>query len=222
LHFRRKSLSESKVQESVNRCVQAFHRQRGDHDLACQSFLAELPILSGPAGVHAYLACIGKALALGVIDLLDIGRYCHVAQLAMRAWKLSQDTPGLSHSQTREGCRTARPSPTKGNHSESEKRSDVPAPSRLGTREGCDGPENPHPLPTNSNHLEEESNQIATPPLPDFETQKAIYKSLRQQGLSLPSNSHLLKNPIEAMIYCNMAGAFIGQQPLTDGPDPRS
>jgi hypothetical protein len=202
--------------ESVDRCIEAFHRKTGNHEEACKAFLAELPTLSGPAGFHAYLACIGKAASLGVIDLLDVGRYCHVAQLAMRAWKLSQS----------ENEKTAHPLPPNGNHVDGRKRSGAPGPGHSGTGDQNPSaknpawePKTPYPLPTIGNHSEEESRRIALEALPDFDSQKFIFKELRRLGVSLPSNSHLQKNPVEALYYCALAKNYVDQMRFADsGP----
>ncbi|HKF45877.1 MAG TPA: hypothetical protein VKB38_00870 [Terracidiphilus sp.] len=207
-------MPEFEVQESVNRCVEAF-RCEHNHDEACKAFLAELPTLSGPAGFHAFLACIGKAVALGVIDLLDVGRYCHVAQIAMRAWKLAQS----------ESEKTAHPLPPNGNLFQ---RRGAPGPSHLGTGEGrqtpnrpSEPPQNRHPLPPNGNLSHNEALRIAVEALPGFDMQKMIFKTLRQNGMSLPSNSHLRKNPLEALYYCSQAVPYFTDPPSAGpGIDP--
>ena len=67
--------------QTIERCAAAYHRVR-----------AELPVLRDPDSFQLYVACIGKGAAIGAIDIVDIGRFCHIAQTAMAVWKLANLT----------------------------------------------------------------------------------------------------------------------------------
>ncbi|HKF49604.1 MAG TPA: hypothetical protein VKB38_19745 [Terracidiphilus sp.] len=239
----------TEVFNTINRCNEAWNKAKNqpgaDEDTQQESatwaFLDQLPVLHDPQSFQVYTACIAHGVTLGVIDVVDIGRYGHLVQLAMSTWKLAN--PDWKNPQKQDPL-----PPTKGNHEVAEERSGALDPSHLGTREGRQTPtqpsaepENTHPLPPNGNHsedekqlgapgpsplgtregsptadhnhFEDESSRIAASCLPDFDTQKALFKELRRQGFSLPSNSHLQRNPVEALYYCGMAGLRFDGQP---------
>ena len=57
------------------------------HQKACEAFRAELPILLGPENFQIYIACIAQGVHIGAIDLLDAGKYTHLTQCAVSAWR---------------------------------------------------------------------------------------------------------------------------------------
>jgi hypothetical protein len=113
------------VMLTINACAEAYHyvkaqlapnaghfEQIANHDKACEAFCAHLPILLGLESFQIYLACIGQGAAIGAIDPADMGRYSHLAQVAMSAWKLANLT--VPEAQNR-----LDPLPSKGNQNNS-------------------------------------------------------------------------------------------------------
>ncbi len=91
--------------ETIERCAAAYHRVRAElkkdaiyfedqenNHKAFLAFAAELPVLRDPDSFQLYVACIGKAAGIGAIDIVDVGRFCHIAQTAMSIWKLANLT----------------------------------------------------------------------------------------------------------------------------------
>ncbi len=91
--------------ETIERCAAAYHRvmaempknptgwAREEHQhKAFLAFAAELPVLRDPDSFQLYVACIAKGAGIGAIDVVDIGRFCHIAQTAMSVWKLANLT----------------------------------------------------------------------------------------------------------------------------------
>ncbi len=91
--------------QTIQRCAAAYHRVRAElspraipaedqrnNYKAFQAFAAELPVLRNPDSFQLYIACIAQGAAIGAIDVVDLGRFCHIAQTAMSAWKLANLT----------------------------------------------------------------------------------------------------------------------------------
>ena len=91
--------------QTIQRCAAAYHRVRAElapraipaedqrnNYKAFQAFAAELPVLRDPDSFQLYVACIAKGAAIGAIDVVDLGRFCHIVQTAMSVWKLANLT----------------------------------------------------------------------------------------------------------------------------------
>jgi hypothetical protein len=124
--------------QTIERCAAAYHRVRAelpqgatyfeDQENSHKAFLAfaaELPILRDPDSFQLYVACIGKGAA---IDIVDIGRFCHIAQTAMAVWKLANLTISAFQAAERAAQEKAQKqaTPLKGNQSQ------VPTSSQVG------------------------------------------------------------------------------------------
>ncbi|HKF49156.1 MAG TPA: hypothetical protein VKB38_17490 [Terracidiphilus sp.] len=125
---------------------------------ASLAYLSNLPIVFDPPSFQLYIACISHGASIGAIDPSDIGRYCHLAQTAMSAWKLAHPD--------RKQQKGRHPLPPNGNHEVAEERSGdrsgAPGPSHLGTGEGnlpaeqANEPEEEYPLPPRGNLFEDD------------------------------------------------------------------
>lgn len=125
-------LAQEDFLHAINRCVQAYLDVKAklpkdasysatcdNHENACAAYLSKLPILWDPASFQLYIACIAHGAALGVIDPLDVGRFCHVAQTAISAWKLANLTvPAKARKNEKAAQEKATPLPPKGNQPE--------------------------------------------------------------------------------------------------------
>lgn len=87
---------------AVNLCVEAYREVRAElpkdafqsdnrdnRTKAGGAYLAKLPILCDPRSFQIYISCLSHAAGSGIVDPVDIGRFCHIAQTAMSAWKLA-------------------------------------------------------------------------------------------------------------------------------------
>ena len=131
--------------QTIERCAAAYQRaiahmpkdpspwvREEIQHKAYLAFAAELPVLRDPDSFLLYIACIGKGASIGAIDIVDVGRFCHIAQTAMSVWKLANLTVPAAQAkeerarkkEQREAQRVAdrknTPLPSKGNHSEDE------------------------------------------------------------------------------------------------------
>ena len=201
--------------ETIERCAAAYHRVMAEmpkdpsiwvreefQHKAYQAFSAELPILRDPDSFQLYVACIGKAAGIGAIDIVDIGRFCHIAQTAMSIWKLANLTiPAVQEKERlakEKAQKQATPLPSKGNQSQ------VPTSSQVG-----------------------DALQYALAHLPRFEVQKQHFQALRNRGMILPCDRELRDNPLAALHFCRMNEELIRQDVLASippspkpGPDP--
>ncbi len=88
--------------QAGQRCAAAYHHVIVDmpknptrwedaeiHQKAFFAYAAELPILCDPASFQLYITCISQGASIGAIDPVDVGRFCHIANTAMSAWKLA-------------------------------------------------------------------------------------------------------------------------------------
>lgn len=93
--------------QTIERCAAAYHRVRAElkkgalswssdaqenQHVAYLAFAAQLPILRDPYSIHLYVACIGRGVSIGAIDIADAGRFCHIANTAVSIWKLCNIT----------------------------------------------------------------------------------------------------------------------------------
>ncbi len=201
--------------ETIERCAAAYHRVRAElpggatpyrnqenNHKAFLAFAAELPVLRDPDSFQLYVACIGKGAAIGAIDIVDIGRFCHIAQTAMAVWKLANLTIPAAQEKERlaqeKAQKQATPLPSKGNQSQ------VPTSSQVG-----------------------DALQYALAHLPRFEVQKKHFQALRNRGMILPCDRELRDNPLAALHFCRMNEELIRQDVLASippspnpGPDP--
>ncbi|HWE85161.1 MAG TPA: hypothetical protein VG267_09465 [Terracidiphilus sp.] len=123
------------ILHAINVCIQAYlgvkaklpsdasySSRQENHEAACSAYLAKLPILCDLASFQFYVACIAHGASIGAVDPVDIGRFCHLAQTAMSAWKLANlIVPAAKNREmqaTRNKQNEADPLPTKGNQVE--------------------------------------------------------------------------------------------------------
>ncbi len=198
--------------QTIERCAAAYHRVRAElpggatpyrnqenNHKAFLAFAAELPVLRDPDSFQLYVACIGKGAAIGAIDIVDIGRFCHIAQTAMAVWKLANLTIPAAQEKERlaqeKAQKQATPLPPKGNQSQ------VPTSSQVG-----------------------DALQYALAHLPRFEVQKQHFQALRNRGMILPCDRELRDNPLAALHFCRMNEELVRQDVLASiprpGPDP--
>jgi hypothetical protein len=197
---------------AINRCIEAYreikaklpenagyHDHRDNHAAASTAYLSKLPILCDLNSFQIYVACIGHAASLGVVDTVDIGRFCHIAQTAMSAWKLANLT--VPAAQKKEKQAQEKQNATR-------------------SREGT-------PLPSKGNHPEANCSQSfskelqqALNNLPTFEVQKQHFQSLRNGGMVLPSDSELRDNPLAALHFCQIAEQMLREEALAGNPPP--
>ena len=200
--------------QTIERCAAAYHRVRAElkkdaiyfedqenKHKAYLAFAAELPVLRDPDSFQLYVACIGKGAAIGAIDIVDIGRFCHIAQTAMSVWKLANLTIPAAQEKERAAKKKeemATPLPSKGNHPQ------VPTSSQVG-----------------------DALQYALAHLPMFEVQKQHFQELRNRGMILPCDRELRDSPLAALHFCRMNEELIRQDVLASippspqpGPDP--
>ena len=113
--------------ETIQRCAAAYRRVRAElaprsipaedqrnNYKAFQAFAAELPVLRDPDSFQLYVACIAKAAGIGAIDIVDIGRFCHIAQTAMSVWKLANLTIPAVQEKARAAKKKEEAGPTTG------------------------------------------------------------------------------------------------------------
>ena len=99
-------LDQASAIKAINRCAQAYFHvlaelapnagpfdRSENREKARQAFLAQLPVLLSPGNFQIFIACIGQGVAIGAIDIVDSGRYCHLALTAMHAWKVAHPQP---------------------------------------------------------------------------------------------------------------------------------
>jgi hypothetical protein len=227
----------AELMQTIQRCAAAYHRVMADlpkgslrwdvaefQQRAFLAFSAHLPVLCDLASIQLYIACIAQGAAIGAIDPVDAGRFCHIAQTAMSAWKLANLTvPAAQAREKREQQKAQKqtPLPSKGNHFQ-----DGEGPKAQ--EQGRMARENATPLPPKGNHAEEKTSQpedfvglyIATK-LPDWETQVALYQSLRKRGVEVPTDGELRADPTAALHYVETARWYIrGSQPAAAAPAP--
>jgi hypothetical protein len=207
---------------AIQRCAAAYHRVMADmprdpdywvrdeiQNKAFLAFAAELPILIDPASFQLYIACIAQGAAIGAIDPIDVGRFCHLAQTAISAWKLANLTiPAAKAKEERDRKNSANPA-----NSASSANSANPA--------GCT------PLPSKGNHGRELSNiqvemalQDALSHLPHFEVQKRLFQLLRNHGHLLPCDAELRDSPLAALHFCRIAEQIIREEALAEAAAP--
>jgi hypothetical protein len=202
--------------QAIQRCAAAYHRVMADmpkdpsywvrdeiHQKAFLAFAAELPILIDPASFQLYIACIAQGAAIGAIDPIDVGRFCHLAQTAISAWKLANLTIPAAQEKQRQAANSA----------------SGPA--------GSAGLAARTPLPSNGNHGKELSNiqvemalQDALSHLPHFEVQKKLFQLLRNHGHLLPCDGELRESPLAALHFCRIAEQIIREETLAEAAAP--
>ena len=188
---------------AIQHCAEAYHQVRAElpsnpsyhanqenQFKAGLAFLGQLPILYDLPSFQLYIACIAQGVAIGAMDGADCGRLCHLAQTAMSAWKLANlIVPAAQMKQKAAQMK----------------------------QEAAQRKENdPTPLPPKGNHLIGEEARQAAQALPDHKTQMELYKSLRQRGIPVPSETDLRKNPLVALYFCDMAQNHLDQLPPPD------
>jgi hypothetical protein len=232
--------------EATQRCAEAYHRVMADmpknvctateqsHQYkAFLAFAAELPILCDLPSFQLYIACIAKGVAIGAIDPADAGRFCHIAQIAISAWKLANlVVPAAQAKERAAQQKQPTPLPPKGNHDgvqESQFRPSQPPQDPKqppqDPKQPPQDPKQPTPLPPKGNHAGEEplpyddwQSLYAATKLPDWETQTELFKSLRDRGIAIPTDEELRGSPIDALRHCERARYLEQCAPPTDAP----
>jgi hypothetical protein len=210
--------------QAIQRCAAVYHRVMADmpkdpsywvrdeiHQKAFLAFAAELPILIDPASFQLYIACIAQGAAIGAIDPIDVGRFCHLAQTAISAWKLANLTiPATQEKQRQAEAKEAQQKQRQ-------------AADSAGAAPGSANSAGPTPLPSKGNHGKELSNiqvemalQDALRHLPQFEVQKQLFQLLRNHGHLLPCDAELRESPLAALHFCRMAQQIIREETLAE------
>ena len=166
------------------------------HQKAFLAFAAELPLLCDPPSFQLYMSCISQGASIGAIDPVDVGRFCHIAQTAMSAWKLANlIVPAAQMKEERE-------------QKKAEARSNRGVPTDRSSSVGWSST----PLPPEGNQQDgqpiSKELQYAIDQLPSWETQKQHFKALRKRGVALPSDEELRDNPFAALYFCQTAEWF--------------
>jgi hypothetical protein len=169
------------------------------HQKACEAFRAELPILLGPENFQIYIACIAQGVHIGAIDLLDAGKYTHMAQCAVSAWRAGQQ-------QLRQERQHQRQQELRQERLERQERRDL-------DQQRQSEAQNRPPLPAKGNQRADYESAAARALLPDRKTQAQLYKELRQDDFPVPSDRDLRQNPLIALDFCNLAQDHRDHQP---------
>jgi hypothetical protein len=214
--------------QTIQRCAAAYHRVMADmprdpdywvrdeiQNKAFLAFAAELPILRDPASFQLYIACIAQGAAIGAIDPIDVGRFCHLAQTAISAWKLANLTiPAAKAKEERDRKNSANPA-------NSASTASTASTANSANPAGCT------PLPSKGNHGRELSNiqvemalQDALSHLPNFEVQKRFFQLLRNHGHLLPCDAELRDSPLAALHFCRIAEQIIREEALAEAAAP--
>ncbi|HUY94898.1 MAG TPA: hypothetical protein VMU71_06350 [Terracidiphilus sp.] len=208
------------VVDAINRCIEAYREvlaklpkgagysdTRDNHADACKAYLRKLPILIDPQSFQSYISCVSHGASLGAIDPIDVGRFCHVAQTAMAAWKLVNLMIPTAENKEREAT-------PKKEKSETTKRD----------------PQSTAPHPSKGNQPEEKGNQnqdwedlYAATKLPAWETQVTLFNTVRERRVPIPCNEDLSSQPAEALRYCEMGRYFLKcQEAAAEASRPQS
>ncbi len=208
--------------EYLNRCTEAFRRAKqnppanatGDqlwehHQQACAAFRAQLPILLGPENFQIYMACIAQGEVIGAIDRIDLGKFNHLVNTAVAAWRAGQQQLRQQRIHERDQERD-------------QERAEARNQSRNPARQGDSGGRAAHPpTPTKGNQHEDYLSDEARAQLPDRKTQNQLYKELRQRGVAVPSDKSLRENPLVALNFVDLALNHMDQlPPADDGQSP--
>jgi|SRR5215472_15953389 len=216
----------AQITAAVQRCNEAWqkvrsqlppdagrHAQADNNELCRWAFLDQLPILCNPESFQTWIACIAQGVVLGVIDLADAGRYCHLAHSAIAAWRLANPPQ-------KKEKHTPLPPPN-GNHVEGENHPSAPepgapGPSHLGTRERCRDDANhpsakpegtPPPSPPFINPTEEDESPKSAGPFLDRDTQDKLYQLLKQAGVPSPGMWMMRLHARDALRSLHSAGS---------------
>jgi hypothetical protein len=226
--------------QAIQRCAGAWHQVRAElpsnpgyhadqdnRNKAALAFLAQLPVLSGPASFQLYIACIAQGVAIGAVDPVDIGRFCHLAQTASSAWKLAHLTvPAAQRKEQKEAAIQAEKEAKQAEKEAIQAEKEAKQAEKEAAMQAEKEAKQAHPLPTKGNHppaaaapWEDGQDRQAARQLPDRKTQKELYKALRDRGIPVPSEIDLRNNPLVALYFCDLALNHLGQLPP---PNPNS
>lgn len=195
----------------VNRCVHAYQEvtarlpkgagytdRTDNHQTASLAYLVKLPILIDPPSFQLYIACIAHAAAIGVIDPVDVGRFCHLAQTAMSAWKLANLIVPAAQEKQRQVKK--KEEEAQQHQAKKSEKQDTPLPSN-GNQAG-----------NVSNLQVEMALQKAIDHLPRFDVQKQHFHILRNRGHLLPCDAELRDNPLAALHFVRMSEEVIREE----------
>ena len=181
--------------QATQRCAAAYHRVMANmprdpvyrvreeiRHKAFLAFAAELPVLCDPQSFQLYIACIGQGASIGAIEPGEAGRFCHIAQTAMSAWKLANLIAPAAQARERAAPHKAQKQPFPSQDSFSAAQNTQPVDKEL---------------------------QYALSRLPGWESQKQQFKLLRKRGISVPNDEELRRDPYAALYYCQTAEWFL-------------
>jgi hypothetical protein len=210
------------VVAAVNRCLHAYHealdkpRAKDDYfgrehqHQATLAYLGQLPILTGPQSFQLYISCVSHGASAGAIDPVDVGRFCHIANTAMAAWKLANLVAPAARQKEKEAAEKKEKSRSTDRGSQATN-ADTPPPSK-GNRKPLEG-----------NQSVEEAVQDLIDNLPTVEVQRQLFQMLRQRNIPLPGNGELRDNPIASLHYVRMAQELLRKEAMEKAfpSDPR-
>jgi len=198
----------AELDQTIERCAEAYHLVmaempknlgylgKQEHwQKASIAFCSQLPILLDPPSFQLYIACIARGTAIGAIDIVDAGRFCHIAQTAMSAWKLANlivpaaqaRQEAARQKEAREKEKQATPLPSKGNQSQNYGNADY------------------------GNQL-----QDALDNMPLRKVQHEFFELLRKRGVPIPSNSDLSRDAIATVKYCRLAESIVEAEAMAE------
>ena len=220
--------------KTINRCAEAYHHVKAqlpkatfswsmeaqdNQRHAFQAFTAQLPILYDLESFQLYIACIAQGVAIGAIDVVDAGRFCHIAQTAMSVWKLVNLTiPAAQKKQKQDPL-----PPTKGNQptaNEARNAADQPSEDHQNPSEP---PQNPDPLPSKGNHLDIEEIRAAAAPSPASDTQPEPHQSLNEPyipGSGMQRLRHEAWLKVQALKQAGYPLDQVSARKAQPGPEP--
>jgi hypothetical protein len=208
------------VVAAVNRCLNAYHEaldkptQKNDffgrehHHQATLAYLGQLPILTGPQSFQLYISCVSHGASVGAIDPVDVGRFCHIANTAMAAWKLANLTVPAARQKEKDAAEKREKSRARDHESRS-------------TDRGSQATDAGTPPPSKGNHQQLEGNQSIEEAilellenLPTVEVQRQLFQVLRDRNIPMPGNGELRDNPIAALHCVRMAQELLRKEAL--------
>lgn len=218
--FESATLDRTEVNQTMQRCAEAYHRvivempknpniwtRQEFQEKAFLAFAAHLPVLINPASFQIYIACIAQGAAIGAIDPMDAGRFCHIAQTAMSAWKLANLTVPAAEAKEREAReklpRAASAVPNPGSKTSS---ANSPGSACSAASRG----ENPAAPPSpKGNHPPTLENLYASSKLPSWDVQTAHFSNLRTRGIDIPTDDELRADPAAALHWVETARRYM-------------
>jgi hypothetical protein len=223
------------IMQFLQRCTEAYLRIRQSpppnanhdqlwehHQQACMAFRAQLPILIGPENIQIYVACIHQGAAIGAIDLADVGKFNHMANTALAAWRAGQQQLKQQRIQAQDAERQQRIQAQDEERQQRMQAQDAERRQRDSERvqrerEQWQEERKQHPpTPHASNQEEDYESAQARAQLPDRKTQNQLMKELRRHGVAVPSERDLRANPLVALNFVDLARNHMDELPPAD------